>query len=90
MKDFLLGEYKWVKSFVSEKDGKASTKSVTLLTMLFVFCFNYNRIAWKKEDLLDIPEMWAVFLAVGIGLKIWDSKVQAKALNGNSNPPPTQ
>lgn len=77
-------QWKWLKEFVSEKDGKASSQRLVSVMVAWVFIFNYNRIAWEKTELLDIPEGWAWLIAGIIGLTIVAKAFTGK--NGNGKP----
>jgi hypothetical protein len=84
MKTWIAEQWEWVKGFLSEKDGKASSQRLVAVMVSSVFAFNYNRIAWAKTDILDIPEGWAWLIAGIIGLTIVAKFVKNGAPNGEA------
>lgn len=84
---WIARQVEWLKSFISEADGKGSHKRLISVMIAWVFVFNYNRIAWSKSDLLDVPDVWAMLLAGIIGLGIAATAFTTKK---NGSAPPTQ
>jgi len=77
-------QFEWLKGFFSEgrfdEDGhhhlKASSKRLALLAIVFTFIYSYIRIAWVKQDLLDIPAQWAITLPILLGIAVVGNVVQ--------------
>lgn len=97
-----LGEQiDWFKSIFSEgiytingvQKMKGSSKRVGTMMVIWVFIFSYGRIAWAKQDLLDIPVQWAITLPILLGIQVASNAVQKmKDQNAQdiSVPPPTR
>lgn len=69
-------QFDWLKSFLSEKDGKGSNKRLISVVVITVFAISYLKIAIPSEELIDIPMNWAIVIGYLIGLNIWANKVE--------------
>ena len=86
----------WLKSFVSETyenrmAGKASSRRMMELAVIWTFIFSYVKIGIAKQDFQPLDWTWAVMIAGILGLKSLDVYAQRKAdntSNGNGKTPP--
>lgn len=85
---WLNKQIEWVKSFLQEPNGKASSKRLFSAGVVTVFLVAYLKISILTSSLEDIPPMWAVMIAAILGLNIIDKMMQMRYGNGNSKRPP--
>lgn len=65
-------QLEWLKSFLSEADGKGSSKRVIGVLTVIAFLFAYIKTALVNNKVEDIPFTWALLIAGIIGLNIYD------------------
>ena len=72
---WLAEQWNWLKSFLSEPDGKASVKRLISAWVTVSFIFSYVKISLANSDITDIPMNWSIIIAGIIGLGIVDKFV---------------
>jgi len=84
-------QIEWLKSFFSEDytdrlAGKASSRRVMEIAVVWTFIFSYVRIGLTTLTFLPLDWTWAVMIAGILGLRTLDVLAQKKGLtNGNGN-----
>ena len=83
--NWLSRQWDWVKGFLSEESGKASSKRLASLAVVCVFLVAYMRVAIAlikdgQPEIRDIPEGWAWMIGGIIGLGVFD-KIASKFKN---------
>lgn len=75
----------WFKSFFQEtKDGKASSRRIIEIAVVWVFLISHLRVSLATETVQDIPWAWGILIAGILGLKTLDIFVKGKT-NGKEN-----
>jgi len=70
-------QIEWGKSFLSESykigvAGKASSRRVIELGVVWAFIFSYVKIAIASATVIDIPTTWGMVILGILGIKVWD------------------
>lgn len=81
--NWLWHQWEWIKGFLSEESGKASSKRLASLAVVTVFLVAYLRVAIalikdNQPEIRDIPEGWAWMIGGIIGLGVIDKIVSPK------------
>ncbi len=66
----------WLKMFLSDKDGFASSKRLMSFLVILAFLQSYIRVSFVTNTLQDIPTNWALLIPMLIGLGVWANKVE--------------
>jgi len=69
-------QIQWIKGFLSDADGTASSKRLMSFLVILAFLQSYIRISFVTNTLQDIPTNWAVLIPLLIGLGVWANKVE--------------
>jgi hypothetical protein len=70
--------FSWLQSFLSEPDGKGSSRRIIELLISWAFIFSYIRISLQNQTITDVPVTWAMLIAGILGLKTWDKYVELR------------
>lgn len=73
--EFLKKQLEWIKGFLSEKDGKASSKRLLSTIIVVAFVVTYSKVALFNKELIDLPTNWLILLPTLIGINVWANKV---------------
>jgi hypothetical protein len=98
---FLVAQLEWLKSILSEPDGKGSFRRVGSFLVIGHFIKYYGTIAGATKALPEIPETWVIIILTLLGFSsiltmvmgYFDTRrVTAPATNNNVivNPPASQ
>lgn len=69
-------QIQWLKMFLSDKDGLASSKRLMSFLVILAFLQSYIRVSFTTNTLQDIPTNWALLIPMLIGLGVWANKVE--------------
>ncbi len=84
--NYFSTQVEWLKGFLSDPNGKASSKRGISVASVVVFLVAYLKIALATTTLIDIPPTWAVMILGILGLGIYSNRTDYKSLlNGNGN-----
>ena len=84
---WIAEQWEWLKSFVSETDGKGSSRRLIELAIAWTFIFSYVRICLATVTFVPLDWTWAIMIAGILGLKSLDllAKKKAEADSGSGN-----
>lgn len=89
MNNWFTDQIEWLKSFLSDPNGKGSSKRGISIATVVVFLTAYLKLALVKTELMDIPPTWAVIILGVLGLGIYSNTKEVKTNgNGSSTTPP--
>lgn len=60
----------WLKGFFEEQNGKPSIKRLWGSVLVVIFAITYLKVAIPTQQVLDIPDVWAMLLGgliLGLG-----------------------
>lgn len=84
--NWLNDQWLWARGFLSETDGKASSKRLVVIIFAVTVAMNYTRLCFAiigvkdgKLELPGIPESIAIFILVLLGVVTYDG---IKKING--------
>lgn len=65
---WLKEQFEWLKSFASDKDGKASSKRLLSIITTVVMLSSYTKISWANKQIIELPwnNMLVILGCVGI------------------------
>lgn len=66
----------WLKDFLSDSNGNASSKRLMSFLVILAFLQSYMRVSFVTNTLQDIPMNWAILIPMLIGLGVWANKVE--------------
>lgn len=66
----------WLKDFLSDSNGNASSKRLMSFLVILAFLQSYIRVSFVTNTLQDIPMNWAILIPMLIGLGVWANKVE--------------
>lgn len=78
MKNYIKEQIEWLKTFLSDPDGKGSNRRAISFIVVIMFCHSYLKVSLATNTIQDIPEFWALLIATLCGFSIWEKKVQNK------------
>jgi len=76
--DWIAKQIEWLKSFLSEDNGTASSKRLMGFLVVLAFLFSYIKTTLISHQLEDIPINWSFMIAAIIGLGVWSNIVEKK------------
>lgn len=80
---YIKEQITWLKSFLSEPDGKASNKRLISFAVVGSYLFAYVKTSLYNNKIEDIPINWAFLITALLGIGVYDKWVTNK--NGNTN-----
>ena len=91
--NYIKTQIEWVKSFLSEPDGKGSNKRLISFAVVGSYLFAYIKTTLFTNKIEDIPPVWALTIGSILGLGIIDvvaknyikKTVDPPTNNGNTN-----
>ena len=69
-------QIQWVKGFLSDADGTASSKRLMSFLVILAFLQSYIRISFVTNTLQDIPMNWAFVIPAILGIGVIANKVE--------------
>lgn len=81
-----LGE--WLKSFLSDTDGRGSDHRIISLAVTWTFMFTYIRVALMTQTMPPLDIGWAVMIGGILGIKSIDTYIKEKLSNGRTEKTP--
>lgn len=77
--------FEWLKSFLSEPDGKGSSRRIIEFALSWTFIFSYVKVALSTQALPPMDMAWVFLLGSILGLKTLDTYVKLRNGNGKES-----
>lgn len=76
MLKWINDQIQWVKQFLSDPDGQASSKRLMSFLVILAFLQSYIRVSLVTNTLQDIPMNWAFVIPAILGIGVVANKIE--------------
>lgn len=74
--NWLGKQIEWLKQFLSDEQGQASSKRLMSFLVVLAFLQSYVRVSFVTNTIQDIPMNWAFVIPAILGIGVIANKIE--------------